>query len=145
MGGNQFVETGRDQYNDVSDRHDVKENRRVGPGYGDLEELDADDERQNQYANIRVGVTNRRTGARNVRDQFSGTAGDVYGRGTAGRGVDVAGLKKGDIYDGQDSYGYGAGYGYGYGGYGRGELNNGVAGRALGSYADSGLDQGGYG
>jgi hypothetical protein len=153
--GNQFRETGRDQYNDVRDRHDVKENRRVGAGYGDLDELDADDDRQDQYANIRVGVTNRRTGTRNTRDQFSGTAGDVYGRGTAGRGVDVAGLKKGDIYDGQDSYGYGAGYGsYGYGGYGGGyggygagaELNNGVAGRALGSYNDSGLDKaGGYG
>ena len=163
--GNQFVETGRDQYNDVRDRHDVKENRRVGPGYGDLEELDADDERQNQYANIRIGVTNRRTGTRNVRDQFSSTAPDVYGRGTAGRGVDVAGLKKGDIYDGQDSYGYGAGLGYGYGigingirggvgygglgyGYGRTELNNGVSGRALGSYNDSGYDNGygaGYG
>merc|ERR1719151_513918 len=163
--GNQFVETGRDQYNDVRDRHDVKENRRVGPGYRDLEELDADDERQNQYANIRVGVSNRRTGTRNVLDQFSSTAPDVYGRGTAGRGVDVAGLKKGDIYDAQDSYGYGAGLGYGYGsgigigglrggigygslgGYGKTELNNGVSGRGLGSYNDSGYDsgRGGYG
>ena len=163
--GNQFVETGRDQYNDVRDRHDVKENRRVGPGYGDLEELDADDERQNQYANIRIGVSNRRTGTRNVRDQFSSTAPDVYGRGTAGRGVDVAGLKKGDIYDAQDTYGYGAGLGYGYGigiggirggvgygglglgGYGKTELNNGVSGRGLGSYNDSGYDsgRGGYG
>lgn len=145
--GNQFVETGRDQYNDVRDRHDVKENRRVGPGYGDVDELDADDERQDQYASIRVGVTNRRSGTRNTLDQFSSTAGDVYGRGTAGRGVDVAGLRKGDIYDGQDTYGYGAGYGYGYGGYGRNELNNGVSGRALGSYNDSGYDSGagGYG
>merc|ERR1719151_104791 len=145
--GNQFVETGRDQYNDVRDRHDVKENRRVGPGYRDLEELDADDERQNQYANIRVGVSNRRTGTRNVLDQFSSTAPDVYGRGTAGRGVDVAGL----------SYGYGSGIGIGglrggigygsLGGYGKTELNNGVSGRGLGSYNDSGYDsgRGGYG
>ena len=44
--GNQFVETGRDQYNDARDSSDVKENRRVGGGYADNEELDQSDDRQ---------------------------------------------------------------------------------------------------
>jgi len=49
--GDQFVETGRDQYNDARDSADIKQNRRVGEGYADLEELDREDAVQDQYAN----------------------------------------------------------------------------------------------
>jgi len=135
--GDQFVETGRDQYNDARDSSDVKENRRVGPGYADLDELDADDERQDQYGSIRIGVTNRKSGTRNTKDLFSSTDASVLGRGTAGRGVDVANFKKGDIYDAQDK-----GYGYASNGYG---LQNGVGGRGGLSYNDRGYGSDSYG
>merc|ERR1712127_1091219 len=128
--GEQHVETGRDQFNDALDTADIKENRRVAGGYGDLEELEADDERQDQYANLQVGQDNINRGTRNNKDVFSNT-----GRiSRMGQGVSSANFKKGDIYERQgDSYGYGAGYGYGgyggdrvqgygsgYGGYGSG-------------------------
>ena len=124
--GNQFVETGRDQYNDARDTSDIKENRRVGLGYADNESADADDDRQDQYANLRVGVTNRRSGTRNTLDLFAG-------RGlvrSAGKGVAVADWRRGDIYDAQR--GYGGVVGLGLGGFGRGgygyshKLDNGV-------------------
>jgi len=124
--GNQFQETGRDQYNDARDTSDVKENRRVGAGYGDNEELDADDDRQDQYANTRINVTNRRSGTRNTLDLFAGR-GAVR---SAGQGVAVGDWTRGDIYDAQRGYGgvVGFGSGFGRGGYGySNKLDNGVA------------------
>lgn len=55
--GNQFRDSARDITNDVTDTHDIKENRRVGSGYADLEELDQYDARQDQYGSVRVGRT----------------------------------------------------------------------------------------
>ena len=140
--GNQFQETGRDQYNDARDTSDIKENRRVGGGYGDNEELDADDDRQDQYANYRIGVTNRRSGTRNTLDLFAGR-GAVN---AAGRGVAVADWQRGDIYDAQRGYGglVGYGAGYGRGGYGySSKLDNGVS--ELGDESNTGDKLKGYG
>ena len=150
--GNQFVETGRDQYNDARDTSDIKENRRVGAGYADNEDIDQDDDRQDQYANYRIGVTNRRSGTRNTLDLFSGR-GAVR---AAGKGVAVADWKRGDIYDAQRGYGGSIGYGAGYGrgGYGYStKLDNGVSelgdesysGDKAKGYGALGLGRGGYG
>lgn len=139
--GDQHVETGRDQFNDALDTADIKENRRVARGYGDLEELDADDERQDQYANLQVGQTNIKTGTRNNEDVFSNS-----GRiGRMGAGVSSANFTKGQIYDGQGRYGLGGygGYGLGgYGGYGYGGLGYGRGGYGLGGYGGLGYGRG---
>ena len=69
--GNQFHDNARDITNDVEDTHDIKENRRVGAGYADLEELDQYDARQDQYDNVRVGRTGSSRGI--------GRAGGIFG------------------------------------------------------------------
>jgi len=129
--GDQFVETGRDQYNDARDSADIKMNRRVGAGYADLEAADDDDDWQDQYANYNVQVTNRNSGTRNTLDVFAGQDDSLYSS-NAGFGVDIGGFSKGDIYDH-----IGTAYGGRFGGYGRGYADFGhgrLYGRAVGGY-----------
>lgn len=134
--GDQFVETGRDQYNDARDTANIKQNRRVGFGYGDLEELDQDDERQNQYGNFRIGASNLTSGTRNNLDVFAGrgSISDPRGSGfgNAGFGVDIADFTKGPIYDSQRLHGRGLENGYAgasYAGVGGYSIGHGPYGR----------------
>jgi len=125
--GDHLVETGRDQYNDARDTGDVKQSRRAGFGYADIEELDQDDQRQGQFANFRIGQSNKYSGTRNNLDVFAGrgkiSSPRGSGYGNAGFGVDIADFKKAPIYNAERVKGHGlengyAGYGYnGYSGY----------------------------
>ena len=108
--GNQHVETGRDQDNEVRDTAGVKHERRVGRGYGDLEELDQD-ERRSQYANINIGPDNRGKGIGTNLDTLGGR-GQI-----ADVGIRSANLKNSRLGLGR-TVGYGGYGGYGLGGYG---------------------------
>ena len=120
--GNQFNDRARDITNDSLDTHEIKDGRKVGHGYADLEELD--DDREEMYGNHRVGRTGLHLGTGQGRHyagfganefgEFGGRfgygRGYGYGYGNAGRGVSVANYGKArGAYSG-DSYGYGAGY-----------------------------------
>ena len=162
----------QDQANKAEDTAEVKTERRVGYGYGDIDELDDDSERTGQYGNIRFQDKtgfNRGTGQKFNRDNDLGYGygrgygyGDSYGRGygsygsyglgNAGRGVQVDGWRGDSRYgsygNGYNSYnkGYGLNNGYGhgssYGSYGR-PLGGDFLGR--GSSYGYGKSFGGYG
>lgn len=122
--GNQHHDDQSDQSqaNRAEDTAEIKTERRVGYGYGDIDELDDDTERTGQYGNIRFGRTGLGYGTGHSygayglgarRDaRYGGYGGYGYGRGygygNAGYGVGVAGWDR--------DYGYGLNNGYGYGG-----------------------------
>ena len=115
--GEQHVETGRDQDNDSLDTHEIKENRRVGKGYADIDELDQDDDRERQYKSFQIGPDNRGKGIGNNLGVLGGSrlADRGFGFNTrAGKGIASVNFPSDRRYGG---YGLGSSYG-GYGGYG---------------------------
>lgn len=137
--GNQYhdSQSSQDQANKARDTAEVKTERRVGYGYGDVDELDDDSERTGQYGNIRVGRTDQILGTGRTYGAYGLGARDGrgYGRGysNAGAGINVEGWKNQGYGYGDRSYGgygdrsYGAKSYGGYGGYGASNygLNNG--------------------
>lgn len=135
--GNQWhdSQSSQDQANKAEDTAEVKTERRVGYGYGDLDELDDDTERTGQYGNYRFGRTDQKLGTGRTYGAYGLNARRSYD-GRAGRGVNVEGWNRG--YGGYGS-GYGKGYGAGYGSYGG-------YGAGFGGYGGYGLNNGyGYG
>jgi hypothetical protein len=132
--------------NEALDTTGVKDTRRAGYGYADLEELEDTERRDegDQYARGRVASLtdlNRGTGHNN----------QDYGYDNRGYGVEVQGAKRQSYrngsYGGSDQgYGLAGGdrsYGAGYGSYGAGYgdrsygYGNGYGDRSYGSYGDS--------
>ncbi len=121
--------------NEGEDSYGIKENRRVGYGYADLDELDDEVSRTSQYGNYRVGVDSRSIG-HGIEGRIGSRAGYGYGLngGYGGYSMNVAKARAG----GNDRGALGgsllgrgrAGYGYaGYGGYGYGHGYNNVGTR----------------
>lgn len=138
--GNQFNDRSRDITNDSLDTHEIKDGRKVGHGYADLEELE--DDREEMYGNIRVGRTGLQRGTGQGRyggygyghghgyggyggygHGYGNRYGEVrvgghgYGKGGVGSrrahgGHDLKG-RGGQNYEDDRDYGYGRSYGYG--------------------------------
>ena len=132
--------------NEGEDSYGIKENRRVGHGYGDIDELDDEVTRTRQYGNLRVGVDSRSIG--HGRLGRLGALGGIDGYGYGGYGYGLNGGYGG--YYGYDNLGY---HGYGqrayvapsddYSGNGGRSLGGSLLGR--GARYGHGYGYGGYG
>ena len=108
--GNQYHEDRDHTANNGRDTSGIKENRRVGQGYADLEELDQFDARQDQYDRVRVGNTGAFHGIGRHGGVFSADEFNEFGGAGANSGSSYgSGPSKG----GRSSYGSGLSYGSG--------------------------------
>ena len=107
--GNQHHDGGRDITNDARDTADVKQWRQVSKGYADVDELDQDDDRQNQYGRYRYKTTGEEHGTgHRGKGAFSKYGDNEWGavkKNNLGYGVTTANYEEDEIYD-QHGYEY---------------------------------------